>query len=68
MLGKRLLEQKDDRVDGYFQGLQADDASQRMQPMILGQELYIFLKEFTELMSKLTTGNQFFPIPIAYQE
>jgi hypothetical protein len=67
-LGNPLFEQNDDRVDRYFQGLQADDASQRMQPMILGQELYIFLKEFTEIMSKLTTGNQFFPIPIAYQE
>ena len=69
-LGNPFFEQVNnpDPPDRLFKGLEVDDASRRMQPMILGQELYIFLKEFADIVSKLHTGNLFFPVPLTYQE
>ena len=69
-LGNPFFEQANnpDPPDRLFKGLEVDDASRRMQPMILGQELYIFLKEFADIVSKLHTGNLFFPVPLTYQE
>ena len=51
----------------YFESLKSDDASERMQPMVLGQELYKILDELLEITRGLVTGNMWFPVKIHYQ-
>jgi hypothetical protein len=65
-LGSPILDGYNEKLR-YFETLKSDDAEERMQPMVLGQELYKILDEFMEVVRGLTTGNMWFPVKVHYQ-